>query len=58
MKDHLDPDQMPVAPKFNQSKLKRQIRRVEAERKRERERASTINLILLGVLNKDGSWKF
>ena len=47
-----------VAPKFNATKIKRQIRRVEAERKRERQADARLNLTLLGVLNPDGGWKF
>ena len=47
-----------VAPKFNATKIKRQIRRVEAERKIERQLAAKQTLCSLGVLNADGSWKF
>jgi hypothetical protein len=47
-----------VAPKFKVAKISRQIRRIEADRKVERELAAHINLALLGVLNSDGSWKF
>lgn len=47
-----------VAPKFDSAKIKRQIRRVEAERKAERIADAKLNLALLGVLNNDGSFKF
>jgi hypothetical protein len=47
-----------VPPKFKVAKVKRQIRRVEAERKIEREAAARLNLALLGVINPDGTWRF
>lgn len=47
-----------VAPKFKVSKIKNQIRRVEAQKKIQRQEDATLNLILLGVLKPDGGWRF
>lgn len=55
--DRNEREDMKIAPKFNKTKIKRQVRRLESERKAETEADARLNLALHGVLNADGSFK-